>query len=154
MNDNVVIVADWGTSCLRIFLCTLAADCTLKVIDSLEGEGVKAIKGQFEQYLLSKVGPWRQLYGNIPLVLSGMVGSSAGWKETRYLACPISPARLADSCLTFKAQQHPIYIVPGVSFQKSGTYPDVMRGEELQVLGWLQLDPKHKIGKTCLKIYP
>lgn len=152
MNHDFVIVADWGTSCLRTFLCNLAADGTLKVIDSFEGKGVKTINGQFEEYLMSKVDHWRQSYGNIPFVLSGLVGSSIGWKETSYLACPISPASLADSCLTFEAKGHPIYIVPGVSFQKSGTYPDVMRGEELQVLGWLQLDPKHKIGKhlVCL----
>jgi len=150
MDHDFVIVADWGTSCLRAFLCKLNIEENLKVIDSFEGSGVKTINGQFEEYLLAKIDHWRQAYGNIPLILSGQIGSSIGWKETRYLACPISPAALADSCLSFKAKEHPIYIVPGVSFEKSGTYPDVMRGEELQVLGWLQLDAKHKIGKHLL----
>jgi len=152
LNDDFVIVVDWGTSCLRAFLCKQKVCGTLEIIDSLEGDGVKQINRQFEDYLMSKIDPWRQVYGSMPLVLSGMIGSTVGWKETSYLACPISPARLAENCFNFTSKEHSVFIVPGVSFKNSDSYPDVMRGEELQVLGWLQLSLKNQSGKhlVCL----
>lgn len=150
MNVEYVVVADWGSSHLRAFLCQLDPRGKLTLIASNKGVGVTKIDGQFEQYLFSVIAPWREEYGQFPILLSGQIGSSVGWKETEYLACPVSPDKLATACLSFNCQNHPIFIVPGVSCEISSGHPDVMRGEELQVLGLVEQNEKYQQGRHLI----
>jgi 2-dehydro-3-deoxygalactonokinase len=70
-------------------------------------------------------------------LIGGMAGSKQGWAEAPYVACP---ARFDDlgSRLIGVAAPRRIAIVPGLTCTRAGI-PDVMRGEELQVFGALQL---------------
>jgi 2-dehydro-3-deoxygalactonokinase len=72
-----------------------------------------------------------------PALLCGMIGSTLGWANAPYLDCPVSLARLAGSLLEVAPG---VRIVPGLTC--GGLIgPDLMRGEETQVLGWQAADP-------------
>jgi 2-dehydro-3-deoxygalactonokinase len=68
--------------------------------------------------------------------MSGMVGSRQGWLEAPYCPCPAGFADIAAQLAW--VQPGRIGIVPGLSCDEDGT-PDVMRGEETQVFGALEL---------------
>ena len=146
MNSSHVIAVDWGTSNLRAYLCEVLLNGQLKLSQTKNGCGVSKIETSFEAELMTLIQPWFDEFPQTPVILSGLIGSSIGWKEVPYLSSPVSPQLLADTCYRFKCQDHAMFIVPGVScYIKTGS-PEVMRGEELQVLGWLQLNESHKEG--------
>jgi 2-dehydro-3-deoxygalactonokinase len=69
-------------------------------------------------------------------LISGMAGSKQGWREAPYCACPAGFDDIAARLEWVEPGR--IAIVPGLSVDKGGV-PDVMRGEETQVFGALQL---------------
>jgi 2-dehydro-3-deoxygalactonokinase len=85
------------------------------------------------------VTPWDKAHGILPAVLCGMVGSTIGWREVSYLKCPAKPAAIADAALRFDANGRAVAILPGLSCRGKTGAPDVMRGEETQILGALRL---------------
>jgi 2-dehydro-3-deoxygalactonokinase len=75
----------------------------------------------------------------VAAIACGMVGSTEGWIAVPYCACPAGIDELAHGLSRVDAPSGCIAIVPGVAM--NGTEPDVMRGEETQVVGALALDP-------------
>ena len=141
------IAVDWGTSRMRAMLCESAT-----TVDParIEGEGISALREEPARALLGAVEPWTREYGRLDFLLAGMVGSSIGWRNTPYLACPLHPRNLADELTTFSEQGHRVAIVPGVSCMNWLGQPDVMRGEEVQVLGWLNHASQARDSVLCL----
>ena len=74
----------------------------------------------------------RARLGERPMLLAGMVGSNRGWVEAPYVPVPAGAAELAAAMCWIEPGK--IGIVPGVS-QAGAAGADVMRGEEVQVLG-------------------
>lgn len=144
MTKAAFIAGDWGTSRLRLYLC--AADGA--VLDRREGEGasVPDCAGRFA----AAVADWDRAYGKLPAVLGGMVGSTIGWKEVPYLECPARPGAIAGASLRFQAEERPIAIAPGLKCANAAGAPDVMRGEEVQILGALRLNPELASGRHLL----
>ena len=97
----------------------------------------------------SQIEPWNH-YGALPAVLCGMVGSTIGWREVRYLPCPIKPEMITAGTLQFSANGRTIVIAPGLSCRNRLQGPDVMRGEETQILGALHLEPGLAEGRHVL----
>jgi 2-dehydro-3-deoxygalactonokinase len=141
-----LIGGDWGTTHLRLFLC----GPELKALEQLEGPGVNRVCGAFEKALDSLIRAWTDRHGELPIVLSGMVGSSIGWVETPYLPCPVKPEQVAGACTELRGGR--IHIVPGLSCRNPLDAPDFMRGEETHLLGALQLEPMLREGShlVCL----
>ncbi len=133
MTKAAFIAGDWGTSRLRLYLCDAAGG----VLARTEGEGA-AVGGHAERFAAA-VADWDAAYGRLPAVLGGMVGSTIGWKEVPYLVCPARPRAIAGAALRFQQDGRAIVIVPGLKC--AGPIPDVMRGEEVQILGALRLRP-------------
>jgi 2-dehydro-3-deoxygalactonokinase len=138
------IGGDWGTTHLRLFLC--GAECT--PLEQLEGPGVKKVCGAFERALDSLLRSWTERYGELPIVLSGMVGSSVGWVQTPYLPCPVRPEQVAGACIELRGGR--IHIVPGLTCRNRVDAPDFMRGEETQLLGALHLEPTLREGRHLI----
>src|SRR5688572_17074619 len=140
------ILGDWGTSRLRLYLC----DAANNVLETREARGAAAARGEHEQVLDTETAAWHADAGPLPVVLCGMVGSSIGWVQAPYLAAPADPQRLATASLSLRGGA--VRIVPGVSCRNRLGAPDVMRGEETQILGALSLEPALRRGAhlVCL----
>ena len=151
-STSYFIAVDWGTSRLRAFLCRVRPDGSLKLVARSAGLGVSKSALSFEETLMQCIAPWEFEYGKLPVLMSGQIGSSIGWKETPYLACPISPQKLAEAYVNFHCNGHDISVIPGLSCQLENDNYDCMRGEELQILGWLQLAAENQLGQhlVCL----
>jgi 2-dehydro-3-deoxygalactonokinase len=139
-----VIAGDWGTSNLRLRLC----DSRGNTLESISGPGVAAVKEPFEDLFESLLQNWEARYGALPAVLCGMVGSSIGWVQTPYVACPAVPESIVAGCIALRAGR--VHLVPGLRCENRLHTADFMRGEETQVLGALTLDSALRVGRQLL----
>jgi 2-dehydro-3-deoxygalactonokinase len=144
VNAASFIAGDWGTTNLRLFLC----DANGNQIDSAVGPGARQARGDYANVYDSLTSSWSRNFGPLPAVLCGMVGSSIGWKQTQYVPCPATAGQIAKQCVELRDGQ--IRIVPGLSCRNRFGAPDLMRGEETQVLGALRLTPKLREGRHLL----
>lgn len=128
-----LIAVDWGTSSLRG--ARLNAEGAVLEEKSFARGILSVAPGAFGAVFEECFGAWMQAPGALCLV-SGMAGSQQGWREAPYCACPAGFAEVAAQ-LTWISPGS-IAIVPGLSCQHSDT-PDVMRGEEVQIFGALEL---------------
>ena len=138
MSTNLFIAGDWGTSNLRLYLCQFRDSGLSLVIDTRSGPGVSQVEGDFESTFFQLVGDWIAERGAMPVLLSGMVGSTIGWHEAPYLQCPVNVGQIAEGRLAFEARGLQFSIVSGLKVINPLGSADVMRGEELQLLGWMQ----------------
>lgn len=134
------IAGDWGTSRLRLFLC--AGDGAVLV--RREGPGIAEAGARAGEIFATLTADWDK---TLPALLSGMVGSTIGWREAPYRACPAAPAAIADAALRFEADGRHIAIIPGLSCTNASGLFDVMRGEETQLLGALRLNLQFARGR-------
>jgi 2-dehydro-3-deoxygalactonokinase len=127
-----LIAVDWGTSALRAALIAHGQILAVRHSD----QGILRIPSQgFAHALTNFCGDWMAHPQALALVC-GMAGSAQGWKLAPYMACPSPLHYLTQHLVWVQAQK--VALVPGVSCELSHA-PDVMRGEETQVLGALQL---------------
>ena len=147
LSDITLIAADWGTSNLRIW----GIDHRGQVIDTINnGKGMSSLKpSEFEPYLISLIESWLPKEGNAkcPIIICGMAGAKTGWKEAAYLKAPCPPINKEKIIqVETEDQRISVSIVPGI-MQTSP--PDVMRGEETQIAGYLSKNPDFD-GIICL----
>ncbi len=136
------IAVDWGTTNLRAW--AMQGSTVLNEAKSGTGMG-HLTPDAFEPALLDLIGPWLGA-GPVDIVACGMVGARQGWAEAGYRTVPCTPQ---DGGATEVATQDPrlrVRILPGLN-QLSP--PDVMRGEETQIAGFLSLNPGWD-GVICL----
>ena len=116
------IAVDWGTTNRRAWRIAGGA-----VEDEFDDDrGVLSIgKAGFP----GAVAELREKLGNLPLLMAGMIGSNRGWVEASYVPCPAGMDEVAASICWAEGER--TGIVPGLSCDP----PDVMRGEEVQILG-------------------
>jgi 2-dehydro-3-deoxygalactonokinase len=69
----------------------------------------------------------------VPAIACGMIGSRQGWIEAPYCDCPADLARVAAALTPVPGTA--LSIVPGLICTDADGVPDVMRGEETQILG-------------------
>lgn len=68
---------------------------------------------------------------------SGMIGSNIGWADAGYCEAPSSVADLAAHSFATMIGDTPVRIVPGLACTGPHGGPDVMRGEEVELYGYL-----------------
>jgi 2-dehydro-3-deoxygalactonokinase len=124
-----MIAIDWGTSSFRAY----RLDAHGSILDSrTSSHGILNVPaGQFPQTLEAQIGGWEEA----PIVMSGMVGSRQGWAEAPYVPCPAGFDEIAASLHEVRWGGRSAWIVPGLSCRDAAGVPDVMRGEETQILG-------------------
>jgi 2-dehydro-3-deoxygalactonokinase len=123
--SNGYIAVDWGTTNRRAYLIEPDGRCAREMEDS---KGVLTVpKGGFPE----AVGEIRQQLGNHAILLAGMVGSNRGWAEAPYVHCPAGLPDLAAGIVWVEERAG---IIPGMAYVGDGR-ADVMRGEEVQLLG-------------------
>ena len=105
-------------------------------------DGILAVKdGAFDAALESHIGKWDK---KLPIMASGMITSRQGWVELPYVACPAGLQAIAAAVhLHTSKHGRKIYFVPGISTRGLDGAPDVIRGEETQVLGATEGGSEH-----------
>ena len=145
INTSYWLAADWGTSYLRVWVI----DKRGTVIERLKANcGMAHISSdQYEKEFLKLVEPLLSENELTKVICCGMAGSQQGWCETLYLQVPCKPHSVdhARQVKTMDARIQ-VYILPGI---KQISPPDVMRGEETQIKGFLSLN-KDFDGIICL----
>ena len=132
--DKHILGIDWGTSNRRAYLIDQQGHCLAEYEDK---QGMLAVGGRerFGPSLTALLDAMR-IAADVPVLMSGMVGSASGWQEVPYLDASTSllqlPQHLAP--LDDASWRQRCRIVPGYCYRK-GTDVDVMRGEETQLLG-------------------
>ncbi len=135
--DKRLVAIDWGTSSLRGALL----DAGGRVLEERsDARGILQVPaGGFPAVFAALFGDWMQAPATRCLI-SGMAGSKQGWVEAPYCACPAGRVevgrRIIDVDDALPGMR--ISIVPGLSDEHDGV-PDVMRGEEVQILGAMTL---------------
>ncbi|MFC0203969.1 2-dehydro-3-deoxygalactonokinase [Novosphingobium soli] len=124
MSGDTFLAVDWGTTNRRAYLIDKGRVVTA---GSDEMGTLSVPPGGFPD----SVATLRQRNGGVPLLLAGMVGSNRGWRDAGYVA---APARLEDLASALVVPGEEVAIVPGVCRDAQGRQ-DVMRGEEVQLLG-------------------
>ena len=137
------IAVDWGTSTFRAYLVQ-----NNKVSDTIETkDGMKFVKSYlFEQTLLSLIDRWLDDDEITEILASGMVGSKQGWEEAPYQQIPCNLKKLNHITPTLKDNRISLKIFSGISQIHQ---PDIMRGEETQIAGFLNETPNFN-GSICL----
>jgi 2-dehydro-3-deoxygalactonokinase len=139
MNNTIDwLILDWGTTNFRAFAMSKNGN----LIDRVEHKlGLLQVKeGRFADELYTVLQDWLGTFEHLPIFMAGMVGSAQGWVNVPYVTTPVKLENLAKSTYQFTLPWGAeATIIPGVSHRdESGNY-DVMRGEEVQLLGLLEL---------------
>jgi len=129
-----MIGVDWGTSSFRAF--RLGGDGG--ILDRrASSRGILHIEpGGFADALNAEIGGWLA-DGESRVLLCGMVGSRQGWQEAPYLPCPAGAPDLAGALADVAFAGARLKLVPGLSDADAAGIPEVMRGEETQLIGAL-----------------
>lgn len=142
MADPAFLACDWGTTNLRAWL--VGGDGEVLADRDFE-LGVSRLRpGEARARFEDELRPALNAQG-LPAILCGMIGSDLGWRTVDHIPCP---AGLEDLALTTVAEG--VRIVPGLRGQGIAGAPDVMRGEETQVFGWLLQDKARLAGRHLL----
>lgn len=147
MKKNSLLCCDWGTSNFRLYLLDITTNKVIGVVKSDQGiartfdawkQSTAANRIHFFRNFLNKQVQRLSIIveknlDKIPIILSGMASSSIGMAEVPYAKVPFSLQRpklflthLTDTT-TFTNE---LFIYGGLR-----TESDVMRGEEVQLLG-------------------
>lgn len=137
---------DWGTSSLRA--CLFAADGS--VIDRRTRPwGIQHLPaGGCAEAFRGVAGDWRERWPQVPVLAAGMVGSRQGWREVPYVDCPAGLDEIAAGIVAFESECGTLHLVPGVA--RRGGLPDMMRGEETQLVGAIAADPDRCGRAVCI----
>ncbi|MDX1636488.1 MAG: 2-dehydro-3-deoxygalactonokinase [Balneolaceae bacterium] len=146
--QDFLLSCDWGTSSFRLSVIDCSTSQLSRKITT--GGGVKTLftewsgsdtpvsrQAFFLDYLLNRIHELEELLDfdatGIPVVISGMASSSIGITELPYADIPFSldePILPTKLILATEQFPHDILLVSGIK-----TVDDVMRGEEVQLLG-------------------
>jgi 2-dehydro-3-deoxygalactonokinase len=147
MSSTSFLAVDWGTTNLRAWVVaadgsvTADRDFPLGVSRLAPGEAARSFKDTVRPALGAQ---------GLPAIACGMVGSNMGWEQVNYFDCPADLETLAGGLRRVAGEDPPVWIVPGLRCRRSDGAPDVMRGEETQVLGWAAGDPERSRGERLV----
>ena len=121
---DAFLAVDWGTTNRRVFRVEDGA------VTASERDGKGAASLTPRDYP-DEVAAIRHRMGDLPMLLAGMVGSTIGWRDVPYVDAPAGVEAVAAALTRTDARTA---IVPGIA-RRDPAAPDVMRGEEVQMLG-------------------
>ncbi|TWA91061.1 2-dehydro-3-deoxygalactonokinase [Bradyrhizobium stylosanthis] len=135
MTEPAYVAVDWGTSSFRLWLVDRAG----KVLaERRSGEGMlAAAKTGFAAVLQAHLAAV-EAPDHLPVLICGMAGAKTGWVEAGYVDTPAPLAAILKQAARVPGEARDIRILPGIA-QRDAAAPDVMRGEETQLLGALGL---------------
>ncbi|QNJ99767.1 2-dehydro-3-deoxygalactonokinase [Dyella telluris] len=131
--STTLIGLDWGSTHLRAY----RYDAQGAVLEKRAlAHGIRHLpEGGFPVAFAQATDGWP----DVPVLACGMVGSRNGWQEVPYLDTPTGVDRLADALTAMTTPDgRTLHLVPGL---RDPGRPDVMRGEETQIVGVMAQSP-------------
>jgi 2-dehydro-3-deoxygalactonokinase len=124
-----LIAIDWGTTSARAYRLGAAGE----IVETRSAPlGIGTLReGGFGPALDTLLDEWRDY--SVPRIACGMIGSRQGWIEAPYVQCPANLAAIGHGLVTTPGRE--LAIVPGARCVGAAGVPDVMRGEETQLVG-------------------
>ena len=131
MSEPKLIAVDWGTSSFRLWVLDEAGTV---LAESRGHDGMLfAAREGFQNVLLRHLKA-SKAPAELPILICGMAGARGGWVEAGYVETPAALTDIAAKATPVTGLKRDIRILPGLC-QRSADQPDVMRGEETQLLG-------------------
>ncbi len=138
MTKPAFIAVDWGTSSFRLWL--IGEDGNI-LAERRSGEGMTtAAQAGFAKILQTHLDAI-SAPSDIPAIVCGMAGARQGWVEAGYIDTPTSLTAILTGAVAVPGEARDVRILPGLA-QRAKDAPDVMRGEETQLLGSIAADAK------------
>lgn len=146
MSEPAFIAVDWGTSSFRLWLIGASGEV---LAERRSNEGMTtAAKLGFPEVLKSHLDAIDAPEG-LPVIICGMAGARQGWIEAGYVDVPSPLDAILKGAVRIPGQLSDIRILPGLA-QRAHATPDVIRGEETQLLGALASASKDKDQLVCM----
>ena len=120
------LAVDWGSTNRRVF--AIAANGA--VIGTTHDD--RGILSMADGDFAAEAAAVRAHWGDLPMICAGMVGSNRGWIDAGYVGLPADLAAITAAICWVEPKR--TAILPGL-FRDADGRPDVMRGEEIQLLG-------------------
>ncbi len=123
-------LSDWGTSRFRLWLVDADGNVMAekRSDDGLDTSRNRGFTETLESHLTALGAP-----ADLPVIICGMAGSRQGWVEANYVPVPADLKAILSGAAKIENIARDVRIIPGLS--QSGSSPNVMRGEETQLLG-------------------
>ncbi|WP_109399828.1 2-dehydro-3-deoxygalactonokinase [Proteus sp. TJ1640] len=132
------IAIDWGSTNFRAY--RVENTHTTDVI-SLPIGITQLESPNFDQLLYDAISPWYSWIASerIPVLLAGMIGSDRGWVDSGYQMLPLPLTDIKRGYIKIDSSlPTEVFIHSGLAMD-SPNFPNVMRGEEVQLLGAISL---------------
>ncbi len=143
-----MIAIDWGGTNFRLQVVNAVGDIVYNITRPI---GInQSSRAELEQCLIDATTQLPAQYASAPIVMSGAVGSNIGLYETPYIECPVNPYQLVEHLINIQVSDINAFIVPGIKTHVREGLPDVMRGEETQILGWMQQASRAELKEALL----
>ena len=136
MSEVAYAAVDWGTSSFRLWLVDRAGRV---LAERRSSEGMMAAAKPGFPFVLQSHLDAVGAASDVPVVICGMAGARQGWVEAGYVDTPASLSSILDRAVQVPDVSRDVRILPGLA-QRAPNAPDVIRGEETQLLGALGLD--------------
>jgi 2-dehydro-3-deoxygalactonokinase len=131
-SSAALIGIDWGTTSFRAY--RLGGDG--RVIGGRSAPSGILKEVDFERVFEREIGAWLVDRPDLPVIASGMITSRQGWVEVPYCPCPAGSDEIARTLRRHATGAgRVIHFVPGLSAVGADGVPDVIRGEETQIIG-------------------
>ncbi|MEG2803275.1 2-dehydro-3-deoxygalactonokinase [Stenotrophomonas sp.] len=128
--DPYIIGINWGSSNFRAFRIGLDGTVSGRIEQPRGIAGLE--RAQMQALLEEVVAQWPHA---ARIYASGMIGSNIGWRDAGYVECPAALDVLAAHLHRTQIGAHAVAIVPGLACRRADGAPDIMRGEETELLG-------------------
>jgi 2-dehydro-3-deoxygalactonokinase len=129
---TALVAIDWGTTNCRAFRIGAGGEILERRTSAL---GIMSVKNaNFAGALMDLARDWIDVPTAPAVLMCGMIGSAQGWIEAPYLNLPAGADDIAGKLVLAPDPRREIHVVPGLRGQGAAG-PDVMRGEETQILG-------------------
>ncbi|WP_320200827.1 2-dehydro-3-deoxygalactonokinase [Agrobacterium sp. rho-13.3] len=146
MSEAAFVAVDWGTTSFRLWLIGQSGEI---LAERRSAEGMTtAMRTGFPEVLAAHLAAISAPSG-LPVIICGMAGARQGWVEAGYVDVPADLSDVLKGAVRVPGQQDDVRILPGLA-QRSTDTPDVIRGEETQLLGALSADYRSGEQLVCM----